>query len=241
METAAKYRANSTLEKDLLKSAGLPFVLGKDPCLGLHRDLEWEYLFELGLVCRWCKLTTAIIKRTCALNCGGDRIGEEQLRWKGPHSVSSVGKTTWVGNAVVVWVKERPVHDTDEAGVLCGDDEPFENCFFIRLLLSDIFTTYNGRRLTSMNCSSQHECLFPEQLNEIRKSSISRLLCDNGDDIFSMQPKGFQKISHEIRWSGHAGLIGGYRTSFRVPTGQPNGKTCTQDDIRMDLKERERV
>nr|CAD7590045.1 unnamed protein product [Timema genevievae] len=47
------------------------------------------------------------------------------------------------------------------------------------------------------NCSSQHECLFPEQLNEIRKASISRLLCDNGDDIFSMQPKGFQKISHE--------------------------------------------
>nr|CAD7447222.1 unnamed protein product [Timema bartmani]CAD7457601.1 unnamed protein product [Timema tahoe] len=68
----------------------------------------------------------------------------------------------------------------------------------------DIFSKYlvveQMARKWPKNCSSQHECLFPEQLNEIRKASISRLLCDNGDDIFSMQPKGFQKISHESQW-----------------------------------------
>ncbi|XP_011872591.1 PREDICTED: peroxidase-like isoform X2 [Vollenhovia emeryi] len=34
-----------------------------------------------------------------------------------------------------------------------------------------------------------------EQLNEIRKSSISRLLCDNGDNIQHMQQLGFNQIS----------------------------------------------
>ncbi|XP_043257437.1 peroxidase-like isoform X2 [Colletes gigas] len=34
-----------------------------------------------------------------------------------------------------------------------------------------------------------------EQLNEIRKSSISRLFCDNSDHITNMQPKGFQQVS----------------------------------------------
>nr|CAD7263638.1 unnamed protein product [Timema shepardi] len=59
------------------------------------------------------------------------------------------------------------------------------------------FTHGEQQMLTYYITVCQHECLFPEQLNEIRKSSISRLLCDNGDDIFSMQPKGFQKISHD--------------------------------------------
>lgn len=36
-----------------------------------------------------------------------------------------------------------------------------------------------------------------EQLNEIRKSSVSRLLCDNGDNIYTMQRKGFEVISHK--------------------------------------------
>ncbi|CAH0394955.1 unnamed protein product [Bemisia tabaci] len=35
----------------------------------------------------------------------------------------------------------------------------------------------------------------PEQLNEIRKASLSRLLCDNSDNIHTMQPKGFIKVS----------------------------------------------
>ncbi|XP_071641804.1 peroxidase isoform X1 [Temnothorax longispinosus] len=34
-----------------------------------------------------------------------------------------------------------------------------------------------------------------EQLNELRKSSISRLLCDNGDNIQHVQRSGFQQIS----------------------------------------------
>ncbi|KAL0125820.1 hypothetical protein PUN28_004702 [Cardiocondyla obscurior] len=34
-----------------------------------------------------------------------------------------------------------------------------------------------------------------EQLNEIRKSSISRVLCDNGDNIQQMQRSGFARIS----------------------------------------------
>ncbi|XP_020300497.1 peroxidase-like [Pseudomyrmex gracilis] len=34
-----------------------------------------------------------------------------------------------------------------------------------------------------------------EQLNELRKSSISRLLCDNGDNIQHMQRLGFERIS----------------------------------------------
>ncbi|XP_033333210.2 peroxidase [Megalopta genalis] len=34
-----------------------------------------------------------------------------------------------------------------------------------------------------------------EQLNEIRKASISRLFCDNGDHIRQMQPRGFEQVS----------------------------------------------
>lgn len=33
------------------------------------------------------------------------------------------------------------------------------------------------------------------QLNEIRKASISRILCDNGNHITSMQPHGFERMS----------------------------------------------
>jgi len=36
---------------------------------------------------------------------------------------------------------------------------------------------------------------YIEQLNEIRKSSISRVLCDNGDSIQHMQTLGFVQIS----------------------------------------------
>jgi hypothetical protein len=37
----------------------------------------------------------------------------------------------------------------------------------------------------------------PEQVNEIRRGSISRLICDNADDVKSMQPRGFEQISHK--------------------------------------------
>lgn len=36
---------------------------------------------------------------------------------------------------------------------------------------------------------------FAEQLNEIRKTSIARLFCDNGDNIQRMQQRGFEKVS----------------------------------------------
>ncbi|KAG6798480.1 peroxidase [Apis mellifera caucasica] len=37
--------------------------------------------------------------------------------------------------------------------------------------------------------------IFIEQLNEIRKTSIARLFCDNGDNIQRMQQRGFEKVS----------------------------------------------
>ncbi|XP_029047314.2 peroxidase [Osmia bicornis bicornis] len=41
-----------------------------------------------------------------------------------------------------------------------------------------------------------HDTAFTiEQLNEIRKASISRLFCDNGDHITKMQPRGFEQVS----------------------------------------------
>jgi peroxidase len=36
-----------------------------------------------------------------------------------------------------------------------------------------------------------------EQLNEIRKSSMARLFCDNGNNIEQMQPAAFLRVSAE--------------------------------------------
>lgn len=38
---------------------------------------------------------------------------------------------------------------------------------------------------------------FSEQLHEIKKASLARLFCDNGDDIHTMQPSAFLVISDE--------------------------------------------
>lgn len=38
---------------------------------------------------------------------------------------------------------------------------------------------------------------YLEQLSEIRKSSVSRLFCDNSDDLHTIQPHGFLKISEK--------------------------------------------
>jgi hypothetical protein len=47
-----------------------------------------------------------------------------------------------------------------------------------------------------INCNFHSKFFVPEQVNEIRRGSISRLICDNGDDVKSMQPRGFEQISH---------------------------------------------
>lgn len=37
--------------------------------------------------------------------------------------------------------------------------------------------------------------MISEQLNEIRKSSLARLMCDNADHLFTMQPRAFERVS----------------------------------------------
>jgi len=39
--------------------------------------------------------------------------------------------------------------------------------------------------------------LKPDQLSEIRKSSMSRMFCDNGNNISSMQPNAFRTLNDE--------------------------------------------
>lgn len=53
------------------------------------------------------------------------------------------------------------------------------------------YPRYCGIRLLIMND------FFAEQLNEIRKSSISRLLCDNAHHVEALQPRGFERISEQ--------------------------------------------
>ncbi|KAL1132705.1 hypothetical protein AAG570_010657, partial [Ranatra chinensis] len=65
---------------------------------------------------------------------------------------------------------------------------------FLCVLLDQFYRTRVGDRYFYEHGSHQGAFL-PEQLNEIRKASISRLLCDNGDNIQSMQPEGFRVIS----------------------------------------------
>lgn len=67
---------------------------------------------------------------------------------------------------------------------------------FLCILTEQFFRTRAGDRYFYEN--GDHSTGFTlEQLNEIRKASISRLFCDNGHHIRSMQPKGFERISHD--------------------------------------------
>ncbi|XP_018575334.1 peroxidase [Anoplophora glabripennis] len=64
---------------------------------------------------------------------------------------------------------------------------------FLCILTEQFYRTRVGDRFWFENGAVTG---FPlEQLNEIRKASISRLLCDNGKNIKAMQPRGFERIS----------------------------------------------
>ncbi|XP_068909964.1 peroxidase [Tenebrio molitor] len=65
---------------------------------------------------------------------------------------------------------------------------------FLCILTEQFYRTRVGDRFWFEN---KHNGFTPEQLNEIRKTSISRLLCDNGNHIEAMQPRGFERISHD--------------------------------------------
>ncbi|CAG9836264.1 unnamed protein product [Diabrotica balteata] len=63
---------------------------------------------------------------------------------------------------------------------------------FLCILTEQFYRTRKGDRFFFENVASG---LNAAQLNEIRKASISRLLCDNAYSIQAMQPRGFQRIS----------------------------------------------
>ncbi|XP_060648778.1 peroxidase [Drosophila nasuta] len=57
---------------------------------------------------------------------------------------------------------------------------------FYRTRVGDRFFFENGDKLTGFT---------PDQLAELRKASMARLLCDNGNNIASMQPAAFRVVS----------------------------------------------
>ncbi|KAH8330422.1 hypothetical protein KR067_002262 [Drosophila pandora] len=57
---------------------------------------------------------------------------------------------------------------------------------FYRTRVGDRFFFENGDKLTGFT---------PDQLAELRKASMARLLCDNGNHISSMQPEAFRTVS----------------------------------------------
>ncbi|XP_065171043.1 LOW QUALITY PROTEIN: peroxidase-like [Atheta coriaria] len=66
---------------------------------------------------------------------------------------------------------------------------------FLCILTEQFFRTRAGDRFWYEH--SEHVNGFtPGQLAELRKASISRLLCDNSHHVKAMQPKGFERISH---------------------------------------------
>ncbi|XP_012141532.2 peroxidase [Megachile rotundata] len=65
---------------------------------------------------------------------------------------------------------------------------------FLCIMVRQFYQTRVGDRYWYER--GDHEFGFTiEQLNEIRKASISRLFCDNGDHITEMQPRGFEQVS----------------------------------------------
>lgn len=69
---------------------------------------------------------------------------------------------------------------------------------FLCLILEQFYRTRVGDRYFYERSAHQgnHGAFTPEQLNEIRKTTVSRLMCDNSDNVYHMQPKGFEVLSH---------------------------------------------
>ncbi|XP_074029020.1 peroxidase [Leptinotarsa decemlineata] len=65
---------------------------------------------------------------------------------------------------------------------------------FLSILTEQFYRTRKGDRFFFENGGENGFTL--EQLNEIRKSSISRLMCDNAHNVRAMQPRGFERISY---------------------------------------------
>ncbi|XP_026472426.1 peroxidase-like [Ctenocephalides felis] len=64
---------------------------------------------------------------------------------------------------------------------------------FLCILTEQFFRTRVGDRFFF---EGPHTGFSQGQLNEIRKSSISRLFCDNGDNVRTIQPQGFNRVSN---------------------------------------------
>ncbi|XP_066995307.2 peroxidase isoform X2 [Anabrus simplex] len=67
---------------------------------------------------------------------------------------------------------------------------------FLCVLIEQFFRTRVGDRFFFEN-GEKPQAFTLDQLNEIRKSSLSRVMCDNGDSIKAMQPRAFELISHD--------------------------------------------
>ncbi|XP_037896461.1 peroxidase [Glossina fuscipes] len=66
---------------------------------------------------------------------------------------------------------------------------------FLCLLTEQFYRTRVGDRFFYEN-GDKYAGFTPDQLAEIRKASMARLLCDNGNSIESMQPKAFLQVSN---------------------------------------------
>uniref|UniRef100_A0A1A9W584 Peroxidase n=1 Tax=Glossina brevipalpis TaxID=37001 RepID=A0A1A9W584_9MUSC len=65
---------------------------------------------------------------------------------------------------------------------------------FLCILTEQFYRTRVGDRFFYEN-GDKYAGFTPDQLAEIRKASMARLLCDNGNSVESMQPKAFLQVS----------------------------------------------
>lgn len=75
------------------------------------------------------------------------------------------------------------------AGALAGPT-------FLCILTEQFYRTRVGDRYFFEN-GDQEVAFTRDQLNEIRKSTMARLFCDNGNNIEQMQRQAFLRVSNE--------------------------------------------